>query len=70
MTSLQPDMLGITKQPAKVRGESERIWRAIMALRGKGYRVMRRGRTQHSVDGKLLSTDQLLAFASKAPGLR
>lgn len=61
----QPPLFSTPRQPRYREPEPEHIYAAVLALRARGIRIWRGGRTTHIVNGKRLTDRQLLSMAQQ-----
>lgn len=50
--------------------ESASIYKIVVRLRNRGYRVFRHGPTQHKVGERIMTNDELVTFALELNGCR
>ena len=47
------------------RGEADRVYDAVIALRRRGFAVYRVSDCQHAVDGRLVTTGELIRLSER-----
>lgn len=62
----QTRLFDATKQDRNLRNEVDDVYYAVLALRAMGKHVYRMGKTQHIVNGSLVSVGQLKKMAEEA----